>query len=161
MFLHVSVILLTGGEGVSGQNPPRTRQIPPAGRTPPWQGEPPRTRQTQQQGEPPWQADTPPQGKPPWDQADTPRTRQTPPPGRENHPHPPTPTPGRQNHHPPPAGRTPPPGPGRQGKKTAAYGQWAACTHPTGMHSCINYKNTLDMKMNHDWYSFSIRDNVC
>ena len=54
MFLHVSVILLTGG--VSGQ-PPGTRQ------TPPGPGRPPGTSQT-----PPWdQADTP-----PWDQADTP-----------------------------------------------------------------------------------------
>ena len=59
MFLHVSVILLTGG--VSGQAPragrtppPETRQTPPAGRTPP------RTRQT------------PPPGRTP------PGTRQTP-----------------------------------------------------------------------------------
>ena len=62
MFLHVSVILLTG-EGVSGQGEP-----PRAGRTPPGPGRPPRTRQT-----PPDQADTPP------NQADTPQTRENPP----------------------------------------------------------------------------------
>ena len=77
MFLHVSVILLTGG-GVSGQGePPRTRQTPPGpGRppgtrqTPPGPGRPtpsppgtrqtPRTRQT-----PPDQADPPRPGRPP------------------------------------------------------------------------------------------------
>ena len=54
MFLHVSVILSTGG-GVlwagppgsgrhppSRENPPGTRQTPPAGRTPPDQADPPR-----------------------------------------------------------------------------------------------------------------------
>ena len=89
MFLHVSVILLTGG--VSGEHPPPDQADPREGEPPPDQG-----------------------GTPP-----PPGTRQT-----------------------PPAGRTPPPaGTGRTspspGKKTAAYGQWAAGTHPTGMHSCI------------------------
>ena len=93
MFLHMSVILLTGG--VSGEPPPGPGRPPP-----------------------------PPPG-----------TRQTPPPrpGRN------TPGPGR-HHSLPDQGGTPPdqadttsPPPG---KKTAAYGQWAAGTHPTGMHSC-------------------------
>ena len=81
MFLHVSVILFTGG--VSGQ-------APPAGRPPKDQaGPPPRTMQTHpRQGEPPPdQADTPPprQGEPPRPgrpprQGEPPhRTRQTPP----------------------------------------------------------------------------------
>ena len=86
MFLHVSVILFTGG--VSGEpprdqadtpragRPPRTRETPlgpgrppQAGRTPPDQADPPGTRQTPQD-----QADTPlgPGRHPP-------RTRQTPP----------------------------------------------------------------------------------
>ena len=70
------------------------------------------------------------------------------------------PEPGR--HHPPGPRRTPPsrenpPGPRRTppdqadppqqgdppGKKTATYGQWAAGTHPTGMHSCIT-NNPVD-----------------
>ena len=43
MFLHVSVILLTGGKGVSGQNPPRGDQAdtpPGPGRHPPGLGRP-------------------------------------------------------------------------------------------------------------------------
>ena len=61
----------------------------------------------------------------------TPPGREELPLGRENplprsrHP------PGREN--PPGAGRTPP------GKQTAAYGQWAAGTYPTGMHSCYSF----------------------
>ena len=66
------------------------------------------------------------------------------PPGMEN-------PPGTRQTHPPGPGRPPlgpadtPPdqadAPVREnppGKKTAAYGQWAAGTHPTGMHSCYN-----------------------
>ena len=55
------------------------------------------------------------------------------------------PRPGREN--PPPGTRQTPPRPCREnppwdqadppGNKTAAYGQWAAGTHPTGMHSCL------------------------
>ena len=98
-FLHVSVILLTGGEG-------GLRRTPPPGD----QGEPPWTRQTTTT--PPWDQGEPPgPGRPPWTRQ-TPRTKENPPP----------PAPGRPP--PPPAGRT------------AAYGQWAAGTHPTGMHSC-------------------------
>ena len=110
MFLHVSVILLTGGVGglrrtpLAGRTPrdqaePPGRENPPGpGRTPPGPGRTPlgpgRT--------PPGPGRTPQQGEPPQDQA------------------------------PPRPGRHPPPG-----EKTAAYGQWAAGTHPTGMHSCF------------------------
>ena len=89
MFLHVSVILSTGGS--------------PGRPLPPGQGEPPRSGRPPGQGDPPDQADTPRSGRPPLDQADTPRDQADTPPG----------------------------------KKTAAYGQWAAGTHPPGMHSCI------------------------
>ena len=63
MFLHVSVILLTGGEGGLRAGPPGRENTPdpPGPGRPPWEGEPPRTRQTPRQGEPPRdQADTPP-----------------------------------------------------------------------------------------------------
>ena len=36
----------------------------------------------------------------------------------------------------PPGSRHPPP----SGKQTPAYGQWTAGTHPTGMHSCVDWK---------------------
>ena len=58
--------------------------------------------------------DNPPPG------ADTPRTRH--PPWQQTHLNPPT------RH---------PPGPDPPGKQTQAYGQRAAGTHPTGMHSCL------------------------
>ena len=81
--------------------------------------EPPRTRET-----PPRTKENPPRpGRPPQDQGDPPGTRQTPQ-TKEN-------PPGRENPHPRPRRTLP-------GKKTAAYGQWAAGTHPTGMHSCLN-----------------------
>ena len=111
MFLHVSVILLTGG--VSGQpphrenppgpgrpphreNPPGTRQTPPPGRESPLrtrQTPPLQTRQTPPAGRTPPQnqADTSPwQGEPPLDQAD-PQQGEPPwqgkaPPGMENPP---------------------------------------------------------------------------
>ena len=60
--------------------------------------------------------------QPPPNQVDPPGTRQTPP-----------------RPHPPGSGR-PHPGPGRPPparEQTPAYGQWAAGTHPTGMHSCL------------------------
>ena len=53
---------------------------------------------------------------------DTPPWEQTPP--REQ-------TPSPRSRHPPPGADTPP------GTQTAAYGQRAAGTHPTGMHSCM------------------------
>ena len=76
------------------------------------------------QGDPPGQGEPPrPRRTPPQDQGEPPQTRQTPPGTREN----------------PRIRQTPPRDQGqpRPGKKTAAYGQWAAGTHPTGMHSCI------------------------
>ena len=115
-----------------------------AGRTPcketPWQGDPSR------QGEPP---PHPPSRETPL--ARRPPTRETPwqggPPGRENPPGKEAPLarrPPRQGE-PPLAGRPPsrenPPwqgGPPWQGDPPA-YGQWAAGTHPTGMHSCSWY----------------------
>ena len=93
-------------------------------------------------------ADPPRQGEPPpQDQANhpPPRTRQPPPPGPGRPPPPSRETPRDQaDHIPPGPGRHPParetlldqadtPPPGKQ---TAAYGQWAAGTHSTGMHSC-------------------------
>ena len=88
LFLHVSVILYTGG---SLENPPGTRQTP----SPPGRENPPGTRQT-----PPWDQGEPPgQGEPPQDQADTPRDQGEPP--RQGDP------PGTRQT-PPQAGRTPP-----------------------------------------------------
>ena len=120
VFTHVCDSVHRGGLWAG---PPRTRQIPP------WQGEPPGLgRHPPPPGpgrhQPPQTRQTP---HSPW-------TRQTPPrPGR--HP----PRPGRHppdqadkwQGEPPQTRQTPPPR-----KKTAAYGQWAAGTHPTGMHSC-------------------------
>ena len=104
MFLHVSVILSTGGVLQAGRSPPtragwvnpppsQAGRTPRARQTPPGPGRPPRARQTPpaRLGEPPpGQADTPPgPGRPP-------RARQTQPPpthpttpSRENPPLPP------------------------------------------------------------------------
>ena len=163
IFLHLSVILLTGGSTWPG-TPLQTRQVHP----PPDQVHPPRTRQVHppRTGRyTPWdQAGTPPSPTRqvhPLDQAGTPpQTRYTPPgPGRytpspqdqagtppqNRQVHPPG---TRQVHPPPQPGRytpwdqvgTPPPGPGRytppQEQQTPEYGQRSAGTHPTGMHSC-------------------------
>ena len=89
MFLHVCVILFTGG--VSGQTSPEPGR-------PPQQGEPPRP------GRPPWdQADTPP------DQADPPGLGR-PPPGPGKPPPPPTrQTPPRDQADPLQTRQTPPP----------------------------------------------------
>ena len=128
-FLHVSVILSTGGEGglQAGRTPPGQAGRPPppgqAGRTPPDQagrtplGQAGRTPPRARQGEPPLgQAGrTPPrarQGEPPLGQAG----RTPPGPGSEN---------------PPWARQGEPPR-----KQTPEYGLRAAGTHPTGMHSC-------------------------
>ena len=83
IFLHLSVILFTGGVSTRENppcqgEPPQTRQTPPLGADPtPWEQTPPRTRQT-----PPPGADTPPgeQTPPSPGQADPPWARQTPPP---------------------------------------------------------------------------------
>ena len=96
MFLHVSVILLTGGVSPENppsdqaDNPPWTRETPQPGRTP----LPPRTKEN-----PPNQAD-PPAGRTPPQPGRTPRD-QGEPPGPGRHP----PGPGR----PPWTRRTPPP----------------------------------------------------
>ena len=60
--------------------------------------------------------------------ADTPAQEQTPPRSRHT---PPEQTPPPE--HTPPQSRHPP------GKQTPAYGQRAAGTHPTGMHSCLKF----------------------
>ena len=74
MFLHVSVILFTGG-GSPGRENPLDRETPLQGGTPPDQADPPG------QGEPPPSREEPPPGPgtPPWTRENTPRTRQTPP----------------------------------------------------------------------------------
>ena len=140
IFLHLSVILFTGG-GLPGRTPP-VRENPPPGRTPPTRENPPARENPPCQGEPPLSGRTPPgtrlplpgrttlgpdpfprpdppvrennppRTKPPWDQTPQDQT----PPARENNP---------------PGTRSPP-----LGKQTAAYDQRAAGTHPTGMHSC-------------------------
>ena len=109
IFSQASVCPQGGGVSASvhaGIYPPRNRQTPPGPGRPPQPGTPPR--------------------------ADTPH-------------HPPTPRTGR-----PPPDQAPPPGPGTTPldqappqeqtssprKQTSAYGQRAAGTHPTGMHSC-------------------------
>ena len=89
IFLHLSVILFTGG-GVCLSACWDT--IPP-GADPPGADTPPQSRHPPLEQTPPGQ--TPPG-------ADTPQSR-----------------------HPPPE------------KQTPAYGQWAASTHPTGMHPCV------------------------
>ena len=83
---------------------------PPQGADPP---DPPGSRHPPGPGTPPEQ--TPPE-------PGTPRTRHPLPPGAD------TPSPGSRH---PPDHVHPP------GKQTAAYGQRAAGTHPTGMHSCL------------------------
>ena len=76
MFLHVCVILFTGGGSPGRESPPGQGEYPLD------QGEPPRTRENQPRpGRTPRTRQTPPRpGRhPPPDQADTPQTRQTPP----------------------------------------------------------------------------------
>ena len=114
MFLHVSVILLTGGEGVSGE-PPQDQGEPPWTRqtttTPLGPRRPPQTRQTTppagtKENHPPGTKENPPGPRRP------PQTRQTPPVGtKENPPGTGRPPPRHQADSPP------------AGKNTAAYGQ--------------------------------------
>ena len=72
--------------------------------------------------------------------ADTPQSRhpleQQPP--RSRHPPRADTSPWEQTPHPE---QTPPPGSRPPGKQTTAYGQRAAGTHPTGMHSCASLSN--------------------
>ena len=89
------------------QTPPWSRH-PPGADTPPEQT--PLGADTPRSRHPSEQ--TPPRSRLPWEQ--TPPQEQTPPLGADT-----------------PRSRHPP------GKQTPAYGQWAAGTHPTGMHSCL------------------------
>ena len=134
MFLHLSVILFTGGStwaGTPGQVHPPGRYTPqqvhphphPLGRYTPWAG-------TSQAGTPPGQVHPLGRYTPPW--AGTPPGKYTPP-GRY------TPRVGiplgrytLQQVNPPPRAGTPSP---RQ--CMLGYGQQAGGTHPTGMHSCL------------------------
>ena len=103
IFLHLFVILFTGGRGVSSRENPPARENPPSAReNPPCQGEPPLPGRT------------PPGPDPPLDQADPPNQAE-PPLG----PDPPDQTPPRPGR-PPQTRQTPldqadpqPPGPGR------------------------------------------------
>ena len=108
MFLQAPVILSTERGGCLPQCKQGYHSHPPT----PWEQTPPG-------------ADTPPDQTP---------TRPDPPGAyapnpREQRPPEPTTPPGA---HPQPPGADTPPG-----KQTPAYGQWAAGTHPTGMHSCL------------------------
>ena len=110
------------GGSLAGRRPPgRENPTPPGQGEPPWQGDPPG------QGEPPSRETPPGQGEPPHGQGEPP-SRETPPAGR-----------------PPGEGRTP-----RAGRTPPAYGQWAAGTHPTGMHSCL-----ILMSKSWVWAAFS------
>ena len=127
MFLQASVILSTG-EGCASVHagiPPPSRHPPPGADTP--------REQT-----PPWSrhplgadtlpgADTPPEQTPPWSRH-PPRSRH---PWEQTPPLEPPPPPREQKPHPE---QTPP----TPRKQTQAYGQRAAGTHPTGMHSCFS-----------------------
>ena len=121
MFLHASVILLTGGM-VSGEPPRDQAENPP----PPGPGRyPPGTRQT-----------------PPWDQADTPpMTKENPP--RQGEP--PPRGPGR---HPPPPGReNPPPTPGTRQTRSMS-GRYASYWNAYLLHlhvHCVKSWNVMSV----------------
>ena len=102
--------------------PPSSRHPPaadPPEQTPPRSGHPPRADTL-------LEADTPLSRHPPG--AETP-PEQTPNPPQEQ-------TPPSQSRHPP-------------GKQTPAYGQCAAGTHPTGMHSCLDMPFEFSCKCIH------------
>ena len=99
-------------------HPPRSRYHTPPGSRPPQEQTPPLGADI-----PPWEQ-TPLEQTPPWSRL---HWEQTPPGSR--HPL------GLSTHTPrrhPPVEQTPPPG-----KQTPVYGQRAAVTHPTAMHSCF------------------------
>ena len=77
MFLHVCVILFTGG-GPGRENPPGQGETPRAGRPPSGQGDPPGRDNPPRQGDPPRQGHPPRQGDPPG--------RENPPPGQGDPP---------------------------------------------------------------------------
>ena len=93
--------------------------------------------------------------KPPLEQT-LPQSRhpreQTPPAPRAD-----TPTPGAdtpQNRQPPPEQTHP------SGKQTPTYGQWAAGTHPTGMHSCF-FLSFRTYQIHHAKFKFTIISLTC
>ena len=82
-----------------------------------------------------------PRSRPPSGSRHPPRSRHPPeqtPPGSR---HPPEQTPPGSRH--PPQSRHPPGADIPPRKQTPAYGQWAAGTHPTGMHSCYKILRSL------------------
>ena len=117
MFLQVCVILFTGRclpQCMLGYHHPpgADTATPPQEQTPPWEQTHPKSRCAPQADiHPPEQ--TPPKSRCPPSRHTPPKSRHTP---RSRHP---------------PRADTP------SGKQTPAYGQWAACMHPTGMHSCL------------------------
>ena len=135
MFLHVCVILFTGGECLTRHHPPprdqaglppphpRTREVPPVTK-PPLGTDPPDQGGIPPGPDPPRPGRNPPMTRPPQDQTPhpPPRTREEPP-----------------QDQPPRPGRTPPPGtrPPSPVQQTPEYGQRSAGTHPTGVHSCL------------------------
>ena len=153
IFLHLFVILFTGGEYLTpprDQVPPGTRYIPPGTRYPLDQVHPSGTRYTPQTRYTPRTRYTP------LEQAYPPGTRYHPPPPNQVHPldqvHPPdqvhSPGPGT------PLDQVHPPGPGAprdqvhpprtrytpHAEHAVRYGQHAGGTHPTGMQSCTLIK---------------------
>ena len=92
IFLHLSVILFTGG--VSGKENPPGHGEPPRHGEPPWHGDPPGIENPPQHGEPPQHGDPPGHGEPPGmetplDQAPSPQHGDPPdqtPPSMENPP---------------------------------------------------------------------------
>ena len=142
MFLQLCVILFTGGgvcQGDPQKEAPPKEGDPPKGRPPcqgdPQEGVPPR-------GRPP-RKEAPPRRRPPKKEAPPPK--ETPP--RRRHP-PKKEAPSRRR--PPPRRRHPPRRRPPPRKQTQAYGQWAAGTHPTGMHSCLFcfFERTMFQKIN-------------
>ena len=121
IFLHLSVILFTGGclpQCMLGCHPPQSR--PSLG------ADPPRADTPLEQTTP--KSRHPPEQTPLWSRyppSRHPQTKYTPgtkytPPGLSTLP--------RTKYTPP-------------GKQTSVYGQRAAGTHPTGMHSCLQYRS--------------------
>ena len=130
-------------QGVSSREPPLTgrppgKEKPPLAGRPTGEGDPPGkevplARKPRPARRPPWQGDPPAR-----------RPLQGDPPGQGDSPW--------QGEHPlwqgdPPLARRPP-----AGRPPLPYGQWAAGTHPTGMHSCLvcactNYRLYVDKKV--------------
>ena len=78
MFLHMCVILFTGGQSLGWENPPgRENPFPLAGRTLP-AGRTPLGRENPPPQSRPPRADTPPGSRPPWDQTPPEQTHPSP-----------------------------------------------------------------------------------